>query len=93
MAGALTSEEAARRLGVKLPTIYAYVSRGILISHRSADGRRSLFDVGEVEALARRSRTGQRTEGRLATVATSVTEMRPRSVPGPGRRRRSVRSL
>jgi citrate synthase len=77
MAGALTSEEAARRLGVKLPTIYAYVSRGILISHRSADGRRSLFDVGEVEALARRSRTGQRTEGRLATVATSVTELRP----------------
>jgi len=77
MAGMLTSDEAARRLGVKLPTIYAYVSRGILVSHRTADGRRSLFDVAAVEALARRSRTGQRTEGRLATVATSVTELRP----------------
>jgi len=73
----LTSDEAARRLGVKLPTIYAYVSRGVLVSHRTADGRRSLFEVAEVEALARRSRTGQRTEGRLATVATSVTELRP----------------
>ncbi|HXR54432.1 MAG TPA: citrate/2-methylcitrate synthase, partial [Acidimicrobiales bacterium] len=62
---------------VKLATIYAYVSRGILVSHRSADGRRSLFDVGEVNALARRSRTGQRVEGRLATIATSVTELRP----------------
>src|ERR1039458_7080965 len=73
----LTSDETARRLGVKLATIYAYVSRGILVSHRSADGRRSLFDVGEVEALARRSRTGQRIEGRLATIAASVTELRP----------------
>ena len=77
MTGMLTSDEAARRLGVKLPTIYAYVSRGVLVSHRSADGRRSLFDVAAVEALARRSRTGQRSEGRLATVATSVTELRP----------------
>jgi citrate synthase len=76
MAGMLSSEEAARRLGVKLSTIYAYVSRGLLVSHRSADDRRSLFEVGDVEALARRSRTGQRTEGRLATVATSVTELR-----------------
>ena len=73
----LTSDEAARRLGVKLPTIYAYVSRGLLVSHRTADGRRSLFDVADVEAMARRSRTGQRTEGRLATVATAVTEIRP----------------
>lgn len=72
----MTSEEAARRLGVKLPTIYAYVSRGLLVSHRSADDRRSLFDVSDVEALARRSRPHQRPEGRLATVATAITELR-----------------
>ena len=29
----LTTEEAARRLGVKVPTLYAYVSRGLLESH------------------------------------------------------------
>ena len=76
MPGVLTSEEAARRLGVKLTTIYAYVSRGLLVSHRSADGRRSLFDVAAVESLARRSRPSHRPEGRLATVATSITELR-----------------
>ena len=30
----LTTDEAARRLGVKVPTLYAYVSRGLLESHR-----------------------------------------------------------
>jgi len=77
MAGMLTAEETARRLGVKLTTVYAYVSRGLLAAHRAADGRRSLFDVDDVEALARRSRGGRRTEGRLATVVTAVTEIRP----------------
>lgn len=81
----LTSEEAARRLGVKLTTIYAYVSRGLLVSHRSADGRRSLFDVAAVESLARRNRPSNRPEGRLATVATSVTELRPEGPAYRGR--------
>ncbi len=73
----VTSEEAARHLGVKLATVYAYVSRGLLVSHRSADGRRSLFDMDDVDALARRHRSAQRPEGRLVTVATAVTELRP----------------
>jgi citrate synthase len=52
----LTTEEAAGRLGVKVQTVYAYVSRGVLTSVRSGDGRTSLFDTDEVEALARRGR-------------------------------------
>ena len=52
----LTTEEAAGRLGVKVQTVYAYVSRGVLTSVRSGDGRTSLFDPDEVEALARRGR-------------------------------------
>jgi len=72
----LQSEEAARRLGIKLATLYAYVSRGLLVSHRSPDGRRSLFDVEDVERLARRTRDSQRVEGRLATVTTSLTQLR-----------------
>jgi citrate synthase len=72
----LQSEEAARRLGIKLATLYAYVSRGLLVSHRSPDGRRSLFDVDDVERLARRTRDSQRVEGRLATVTTSLTQLR-----------------
>ncbi|HXQ91182.1 MAG TPA: citrate/2-methylcitrate synthase [Acidimicrobiales bacterium] len=72
----LESAEAARRLGVKLPTLYAYVSRGLLASHPAPGGRRSLFAAEDVEALAKRSRGGRSTETRLATVTTSATQLR-----------------
>ena len=72
----LSSEEAARRLGVKLTTLYAYVSRGVLESHRDPSGRGSLFELSDIESLATRSRGGRRTESRLATVTTSVTQLR-----------------
>jgi citrate synthase len=52
--GWLSVDEAARRLGVKPATLYAYVSRGVL-TRRSADGR-SMFDPAEVERVARRGR-------------------------------------
>jgi citrate synthase len=73
----LESAEAARRLGVKLPTLYAYVSRGLLESHRSDDGRHSLFLADDVEALARRSKGARTTGTRLATVTTGVTKLGP----------------
>jgi citrate synthase len=76
MSQLLESEEAARRLGVKLPTLYAYVSRGLLTSQRAPDGKRSLFDVEQIEALARRSRGGKQVETRLATVTTGITQLR-----------------
>jgi citrate synthase len=57
----LTAEQAAERLGVKPATLYAYVSRGVLIRRRSGDGR-SLFEASEVEQLARRGRP-RRTSG------------------------------
>src|SRR5215469_10995024 len=71
----LTTEEAARRLGVKVPTLYAYVSRGLLESHRDPYARGSLFDLDEVEALATRSRGGRQTATRLATITTAVTQL------------------
>ncbi|APU42574.1 citrate synthase [Streptomyces sp. TN58] len=52
----LSTREAARVLGVKPATVYAYVSRGQLASRRDPAGRGSSFDAAEVEALARRSR-------------------------------------
>lgn len=48
--------EAARRLGVQRATLYAYVSRGVLARRVAIDGRSSLFDVDELEALAGRRR-------------------------------------
>lgn len=78
MARMLETEEAARRLGVKVPTLYAYVSRGLLVSHPApapSGRRRSLFDVDEVERLARRSRGGRSVETRMATITTGITQL------------------
>jgi citrate synthase len=77
----LSTEEAARRLGVKPSTLYAYVSRGLIASHRSADGRSSLFAAPDVEQLAVRSRGGRRVEHRMATVTTGVTQLHQDSGP------------
>ncbi len=71
----LETEEAARRLGVKVPTLYAYVSRGLLSSHRAPGGRRSLFDADDVERLARRSRQGKATDTRMVTITTAITQL------------------
>ena len=71
----LSTEEAARRLGVKVPTLYAYVSRGLLASHRDPARRGSLFDLDDIEALAARSRGGRQTATRLATITTGVTQL------------------
>lgn len=72
----LESEQAARRLGVKLTTLYAYVSRGLIESHPSGDPRRRLFVADEVEALARRTREAKSAQPKVATVLTSITEIR-----------------
>src|SRR6185312_13698537 len=55
----LTSREVADRLGVRLETVYAYVSRGVLTSRRAATGRGSTFDRAEVDALLDRERRGR----------------------------------
>lgn len=48
----ITSAETAQRLGVKLETLYAYVSRGLLSRERAVGGRGSTFARAEVETLA-----------------------------------------
>jgi citrate synthase len=71
----MTAAEAARRLGVKPATVYAYVSRGILTRARDADGRGSLFEAAEIERLARRGRP-RRPPGTLdITVESQITEI------------------
>lgn len=51
----LTGEEAARRLGVKRATLYAYVSRGVLKSYRQGIKRQRLYRRSEVDDLLRLS--------------------------------------
>lgn len=50
----LSADETAARLGVKLQTLYAYVSRGTLQRIRTPEG--STFDPLEIEAFAARTR-------------------------------------
>jgi citrate synthase len=75
MVGSLTAAEAARRLGVKPATLYAYVSRGVLSRARAADGRGSLFDPEEVERLARRGRPRRPAGTMDITLESAITEI------------------
>jgi citrate synthase len=56
----LTATEAAALLGISVPTLYAYVSRGMLISSPDAHSKHRLYDAAEVRRLARRKADGKR---------------------------------
>ena len=49
--GLMTTAEAAIALGVKPATLYAYVSRGVLRSHRLRGRRGSWFDPAEIDGI------------------------------------------
>lgn len=73
----LSARQAAARLGVKLETVYAYVSRGVLERVPSEDGRGSLFDARSVERLAGKRRGGARTGGLSVVLGTGLTLIEP----------------
>ncbi len=75
MANFLTAAEAARRLGIKPATLYAYVSRGVLSRGKAADGRASLFRADEVDRLARRGRPRRPPGVADITVESAITEI------------------
>jgi citrate synthase len=82
MSTTMSVEETAARLGVKIETVYAYVSRGALTSHRVAGTRRSGFDRDEVEALARRGRPRRTTRPSAVdfTIETRLTSIDARGL-------------
>ena len=49
----LDGREASSLLGVKLPTLYTYVSRGIVRSYKQGIKRQRLYKQAELEALLR----------------------------------------
>lgn len=69
----LTAREAAARLGVKVETLYAYVSRGMLPSHRALDGRTSLFALSDIDQLVKRNRRPSERDRLEVIIDTSIT--------------------
>ena len=71
----LSTRQVADRLGVKPETVYAYVSRGLLRSHRAPGGRGSWFDPNEVEELSTHTRQATTNGGRPSQpfIATELT--------------------
>ncbi|HEY7488932.1 MAG TPA: citrate/2-methylcitrate synthase [Streptosporangiaceae bacterium] len=73
----IDAAEAARRLGVKPATLYAYVSRGVLRRRRADDGRRSLFDPAEVAELAGRGRPRRPPGQSELVIESAITALGP----------------
>jgi citrate synthase len=74
----LTAKQVADRLGVERATVYAYASRGSLTRRPGPDGRSSVYDADEVEALARRARprsTRRRVGAVDVVIGTTVSEI------------------
>lgn len=68
----LTASEAAERLGIQLPTLYAYVSRGLLVSHPIPGVHRgSRYRKADIDRLAGRSR-GRAAAGAFTVVVDSA---------------------
>ena len=78
----MSTAEAARRMGVKVETLYAYVSRGLLERLPGPDGRSSRFDVRAIEDLARRGRPRQssRAASLNILIETRLTSLSPQGV-------------
>jgi citrate synthase len=71
----ITAEAAAERLRIKRATLYAYVSRGVLVRRRAPGGRGSLFDAAEIEKLARRGRPRHAPGGAELVIESALTEI------------------
>src|SRR5689334_16644177 len=77
----MTSEAAARRLGVKAETLYAYVSRGMVRSERVPGTRRSQFLRADIEKIAGRQRGGGGRAGGLELIIeTDLTYLDPAGI-------------
>jgi citrate synthase len=70
----LTAEQAARELGIKRATLYAYVSRGVLPSYRQGIKRQRLYRRGDVERLLRVAPSGAGPAARLAASSPRLRE-------------------
>ena len=73
--------EAARRLGVTTATLYSYVSRGRVGRTLGSDGRSSLFDLADIDALVASSARPKPAPSTIdVRISTRITQLDERSV-------------
>ncbi len=79
----LDGDEASNLLGVKMSTLYTYVSRGILKSYKQGIKRQRLYKQAELEALLRLrpSDSPSPVSTKPATEETSQTNKRRTEIP------------
>ena len=77
----LDGDEASNLLGVKLSTLYAYVSRGILKSYKQGIKRQRLYKQSELEALLR-LRPGDAPSPASTTKAAGSEDAAAKKQPG-----------
>src|SRR5690349_9737707 len=70
----LSAADAAKRLGVKVETLYAYVSRGLL-RRVPGPGKHSRFERADVERLSTRGRRVAGKKPQSSWVETALTEV------------------
>jgi excisionase family DNA binding protein len=70
----LTAAQAARQLGIKRATLYAYVSRGILRSYRQGIKRERLYLRADVDRLLRVAPSGAGPTERTVVPSTRLRE-------------------
>lgn len=73
--GELTTAQVADYLGVKVQTVYAYVSRGVLAPLRRDTAGGSIFALADVRELVTGPRAGRRRPATSEDVRTSITEV------------------
>src|SRR5690242_18871330 len=69
----LTARETAERLGVKLDTLYAYVSRGLLRSVAMTDSRERHYSADEVERFLLGRRADRAREALMPVIDTGIS--------------------
>jgi excisionase family DNA binding protein len=80
----LDGDEASSFLGVKLSTLYAYVSRGILKSYKQGIKRQRLYKQSELQALLRLRPGDAPSPGNTARAVGSgeaATKKKPGDIP------------
>lgn len=81
----LSAKEAAAELGVSLPTLYAYVSRGLIRSEAPAGGRTRLYRAEDVRNLVtRRDRPAEAANDRALDWGAPVLESAITLITGDG---------